>query len=113
MGEDLPIKEQQRALRLILRRRCDVQFRCEVREELLDVACRQFRRVAIAVEANEAFDPVDVRLLGSKTVMLEPYAGPDLVEQARAGRCHSHAGLSGRTNPIGTFDVPDILRSYE
>lgn len=95
--EDLPIEEKQRALRLILRRCSDLQFRREVREEFLDVACRQFRRVAIAVEANEAFDPVDVRLLGSKTVMLEPYAGPDLVKQTRADRCHGCAGLLRRT----------------
>jgi hypothetical protein len=42
-----------------------------VRQELLDVSGRKFRRMPIAVEPDEPADPIDVRLLGANAVVLE------------------------------------------
>lgn len=84
-------QKQQRALRLILRRHSDVQVCGQVRQELLYVTDRQFRRMAIAVEPNEAFDPVDVRLFSPDTVVLEPDSGPNLFQQT--GTSGRHRGV--------------------
>jgi hypothetical protein len=70
-------------LRLILRRCRDVEVGGEVRQELLDVGRAEFRRMAIAMKSNEAFDPVDVHFLGANAVVFDPDAGADLVEQPR------------------------------
>ena len=80
--EHVAIQEQQRALRLILRRRRDVARGGEVREEAHEVITAQFRRVAVAVETDKAFDPVDVRLLDAQAVMLEADDVPHPVEES-------------------------------
>ena len=43
----------------------------------------QFARMLLAVEQNESADPIDVDLLSANTVMLEPNAIPQLIEQPR------------------------------
>jgi hypothetical protein len=96
-------KKQQRALRLVLRRSGDVQLDSQVRKKRLDMRSRQIRWMAIAMEPDEAFDPVDVCLLGTKAVVLEPDAVADLVEQPRADDVRWHECLGG-TNGNVRFD---------
>ena len=86
LAQHLAMQKQQRALRLILRRRSDVQVYSEVRQELLYLIARQFRRMAIAVESNEAFDPVNIRLFSPDAVALEADSSPHLFQQTGASR---------------------------
>jgi hypothetical protein len=96
-------EKQQRALRLVLRRSGDVQLDSPVRKKRRDMRSRQIRWMAIAMEPDEAFDPVDVCLLGTKAVVLEPDAVADLVEQPRADDVRWHECLGG-TNGQVRFD---------
>ena len=81
--EDVAVQKQNRAFRLILRGRGDAAPDREVGQECLDVRGSELRRVALAVIDDEAFNPVDVRLLGADAVMLEADLFAHPVEQAR------------------------------
>jgi hypothetical protein len=112
--QHLPVKEQQRALRLVLRRSSNLQIDSQVSQKRFDVRTRQIRRMAIAMKANEAFDPVDIRLLGAQAVVLEADPVANLVDQPRSGGVPRH-GL-GSTIPNIFVDCearnghPDISR---
>src|SRR5690606_37234767 len=80
-AEHLLVEEQERALRLVLRRRGHAPLDRQRRQEGLDLACTESGRMAFAVEHDEAPDPVAVRLLGAKAVVLEPDPVTDAVEQ--------------------------------
>ena len=94
--QHLAVKEQQRALRLVLRRSGDLRVDSQVSEERFEVRTRQIRRMAIAMKADEVFDPVDIRLLGAEAVVLEADPVADLVEQPRSGGVLMH-GLGSTT----------------
>lgn len=70
--QHFPVEKEQGALGLVLRRRGNPAIGRETREKLLDVGGRQIDRMAIAVKADVAPDPVDVGLLGPYAVVLEP-----------------------------------------
>jgi hypothetical protein len=59
----------------------NVEVDGEVREEGSDVAGAELARVACAMEADVASDPVDIAVFGAARVMLAADHGTDLVEQ--------------------------------
>jgi hypothetical protein len=79
LAKDLLVKKQQGRQRLVLRSRGHLPLRGEVIEERSDFFGAEIRRMALAMEIDEALDPVDVRLLRAIAVM--PY--PDGVSNLR------------------------------
>ena len=57
----------------------------QVRQERLDLRRPERLRVALAVEKDEAFNPVDIRLLGPDAVVPEADLVADAVQQAWEG----------------------------
>ena len=88
--EDFPVQEQQRAARLILRRRGDMARDREIGEKRLDFRRAHRRRMALAVKMDVASNPVDIRLLGADAVMLQPDPMANLVEQTCRMRNRVH-----------------------
>ena len=43
-------------------------------------------RVSLAMEMDEAFNPIEVSLLGAEGILLDPNSVADAVEQTRSGR---------------------------
>jgi len=78
--QDYLIEEQQRALRLILRRRRNLSSHGQMSQECFDFLGTQFRRVTLAVEKNEAFNPIDVGLLGPQAVVFPTDLVADAVQ---------------------------------
>jgi len=76
-----PVENDQGALGLVLRRGGNPAIGRETREKLLDVGGRQIDRMAIAVKADVAPDPVDVGLLGPYAVVLDADARTHLIKQ--------------------------------
>ena len=78
LRQHFPIQKQQRALRLVLRGRRDLQIDGEGDQEALDGVGAQVGRIPLTVETNEPSHPIDVGLLGSQTVALvaNPLAYP-------------------------------------
>src|SRR4051794_37246066 len=70
--ENLLVKEKQRTEGLILSRGGDVQVRSEVAEEGSDFGLAHFFRVPLLVEKDVSPDPIEIRLLCAKAVMLDP-----------------------------------------
>ena len=95
-GENLAVKKEERAQRLVLGRRGDFPVDREAGEEALDVGRFEYRGVAVVIEADESPDPVDVGLLGPDAVVLEPDAVADLVEQAWGFGRHGMTGPDRR-----------------
>jgi hypothetical protein len=56
-------------------------------KEALDFRCAHRRRMPLAVEANEAFNPIDVRLLGADAVVAKADTIANPVEETRLRRC--------------------------
>ena len=79
--ENLAIAEEQRALRLVLRRRRHIEIDGEVREKPLDVTGTEANGMATAVETDIPSNPVDVGLLGAEAVVLEADALADAREE--------------------------------
>lgn len=79
--EDLAVEEEERAERLVLGRSGYLPVRREMREELADLIRAHLRGVALAVEEDEALDPVDVGALRADAIMPEPQGSPDLLEE--------------------------------
>src|SRR3990172_3262632 len=77
----LPIQKQQRRLRLILRRGAHPPHHGQVRQELLHFRRRHLPGMPLAVKEDEAFNPLNVLLLGTDAVVPEPEALLDLLEQ--------------------------------
>jgi hypothetical protein len=95
-----PVEEENRRQRLVLGRGADVTVYGQVREEGFDLARAEFLRMACAVEADEAADPVHVGLLGTQRVVACAYGVTNPIEEARRlpddGRNHRLIG-----SPIG------------
>ena len=82
-ARDIPVQEEGRAERLVLRRGSDSLVGGEVREEVADLVRAHLRGVALASEEAEALDPSDVSAPGADAIMLEPQAPPDLLAERR------------------------------
>jgi len=65
-------QEQQRAERLVLRRRGYLPFDGERAKELRDLRRSHLGRVALAMKHDEAANPTDVRLFGAAAAMTQP-----------------------------------------
>lgn len=116
--EHLLVEEEQRALRLVLRRSGNVPRDRKMGQERFDFGRTGRRRVALVVEPDEASNPVDVRLLSAEAVVLQPNLVPHAGEQARrVGAVHGARGavFLGCTIPlcrtIGSLIV-DSGRNY-
>src|SRR3954462_10952216 len=70
--ENLLVKEKQRTESLILSRGGDVQDRSEVAEEGSDFGLAHLFWVPLLVEKHVSPDPIEIRLLCAKAVMLLP-----------------------------------------
>jgi len=103
-SEHLPVHEQQRALRLILRGGGDIPRDGQARQKRLDLVGPECRRVPLVVEADEAFNPIDVGLLGADTVVLDADLGANAVEQARRVRRIHRVTVLGSTIGILPID---------
>ena len=88
--QNLAIEEQQRTACKILRRSRHIPLDREVGEKSDYFRTSHFSRVSLAVEKNEASNPVDVCLLGANAVVLETDALTHLVEKRNGSgrRCH-------------------------
>jgi hypothetical protein len=82
VAEHLLVQKKQRTLCLILRRRRDVVNDGKIGQEKLDLGGAHRRWVSLAVETDEASNPIDVRLLGADAVMAKADSIAYLVEQA-------------------------------
>ena len=104
-----PVEKEQSRLRLPLRCRRDTAFDRQVREKRGDLRGAEFPRVTLAVEDDEAADPVDVGAFGTHRVVAQANLGSDLVEQARFRRC---SGRSGCASVAGRCDLerPGLLQ---
>ena len=78
--QHLAVQEQDRAQRLVLRRRADVPFHRQVGEERGDLRFPELARVAYAVKADETADPCHVRLLRTTAVAVDTDGRAHLVE---------------------------------
>jgi hypothetical protein len=67
----------------------------QIGQERLDLGRAERSRVPLAVEKDEAFNPLDIRLLGPDAVMLEPDLVAHASEQPRGiGGFHEDVGAS-------------------
>ena len=85
-AQDVLVHEQQRALGLVLRGRCYMLLDRQMRKECLDLRRGHRVRVPLAMEKDEAFNPVDVGLFGAQAVMFEANAIANAIEEAGRGR---------------------------
>jgi hypothetical protein len=86
VAEDILVQTEKRALRLILCRCGDLVSDGKVGQETLDLGCAHGCRKSLAVEADEALNPVEVRLLGADAVVSKADPIAYLIEQARTPR---------------------------
>ena len=63
-----------------------MQFHREVRQENLHLERCHLFRVPLAMEMDEAFNPVQVSFLGAQAVVFEADAIADAIEEAGRGR---------------------------
>ena len=98
-AEHFLVQEKERALRLVLGRRRDPASDCEVGQKYFDLVRSHIDWVPLAVEPDEAFNPVDIDLLGPDAVVfkanLVSYAGK---ESGRIGGGHRNV-LGSRFRP--------------
>jgi hypothetical protein len=81
-AQHLLIEEQQGVERLVLRAGRDVVVGRQVGQEAFDFRCAHRVRVAQAVEANEAFGPGGVAVLGAGRELAHATGPPEPVEEA-------------------------------
>src|SRR5262249_26324344 len=79
--EDVPVEEEQRAQRLILRGRSHTTFHRQIREKRGDLRRGHLGRVTLAMEGDEPADPKDIRVLGPWTQMPRADRDPDAIEE--------------------------------
>lgn len=84
--QHVPVQEEQRGQRLVLRRRRHPRAHGERGQESLDLGFPQLRRMAATVEDDEAPDPAHVGLLRARAVMSRAKRGPHPIEELRRGR---------------------------
>jgi hypothetical protein len=96
--KNLPIQEQQRAERLVLRRRADLPFHGEVGEIPTDLVTTHLRRMPLAVKDNEPPNPRGIGLFGPAAIVTKTHRLAYSIEQSRFGSlAGSKAGESGDT----------------
>ena len=78
--QHLLVEEEQRAPRLILGCRGHPTLHCQRGEESLHLVGSQPDWMALAMENDEASNPIAIRLLGTDAVVLDPNFAADLVE---------------------------------
>jgi hypothetical protein len=93
--EDVPVEEADRRQRLVLGRGAGVAVHGQGGEEGFDFALAHVGGMTLAVEDDEAADPVHVGLLGAQRVVTGTHGFADAVEQTWAlagdGRKHRSA----------------------
>jgi len=72
LSQHLLVEKQQRRQRLILRPAGDVAYRGKIIEKRRQLRLPHVARVPLAVEVDEALDPVHVGLFGPAAVVLAP-----------------------------------------
>ena len=80
--QHVAVEEEDRALGEILRGGGDLAVDRQVRQKRLDLRRPKRLGVPLAVEEDEAFNPIDIRLLGPDAVVPETDLVADAVEQA-------------------------------
>lgn len=124
--EHVAVEEEQGAQRLVLRGGRDVPLDCQMGEELPDLLDAHLLRVALAVEEDEAFDPVRVSLLRADAEVAQACDRADAIEQflfrhggrgrvenqieTSGGLVHYTRGAGGEGGKDSAFGAP--LRSY-
>ncbi len=83
LAQHLAVQEDERVQRLVLGGGCNVFCAGEVSQKPCYLRTAEHRRMALAVEQNEAANPVDVNRFGTRAVVPEPDLSADAVEQAR------------------------------
>jgi hypothetical protein len=81
--KDIAIEEQERAERLVLRRRADATLRREPRQKRGDLGGAHVRRMPLAMEENVPPNPIGVGVLGSPAVMFCANRLTNAIEQLR------------------------------
>ena len=79
----IPVEEENGAEGLRLSRRGDIFFDGERGEEVRDFRFSHIGGMTFVVEEDELFDPVNVSLFSSDTVMFEADDVTDLIEEFR------------------------------
>ena len=79
--ENLLIKKEQRAERLVLSGRGNVALDRKVSQERADLFFAHRVRMAFVVEDDETSNPIDVSLFGADAVMLNAQMPADAVEE--------------------------------
>src|SRR5919106_881496 len=72
MLEHFLVEKEQRAERLVLSGRSDIEIAREVSEKLCYLFFRQIVRMTFPVKENETLDPVDISLLRANAVLFQP-----------------------------------------
>ena len=98
--EDVPVEEDERVERLVLRRSRHLLACGEVGEEGLDVRLAEGVRIRRPVEAQVALDPAGIGLFGAQAVVPQPARQPDELHGIgrggqRRGRLLHRASLPG------------------
>jgi len=78
--EDLLVKKEQHGQCLVLGCRGNAFLLRQMRQERFDLRAIHLLRVALAVEENDALDPVDVRLFRAQAVLLVAQPVPDAIQ---------------------------------
>jgi hypothetical protein len=79
--QDVAVEKQQRAQRLVLRRRRHPSFDGERAEKLRDLRRPHFDGMALAVKQDVSADPRDVGLLGAAAPVAQPVGLAHAIQQ--------------------------------
>ena len=79
--QHFPVKEQQGALGLVLRRCRNLPRHRKMGQELADLGRPHVPRVALAKMPDKSFNPIQISLLGTQAVVQKPYAAANLFQQ--------------------------------
>ena len=75
------VEEENRAERLLPRRRRNVSFDRKIREELTDFGLTHLQRMSLSMKKNELPGPEHIGILGADAVMQSANTIPHLVEK--------------------------------
>jgi hypothetical protein len=81
VSQHLLIEKQERGQGLVLRCRSDVALRRQIVQKRGHFRGAHFRRMPLASEINEAFDPVNAGLLGTAAIVLATDGCTHLIKQ--------------------------------
>jgi hypothetical protein len=96
-AEHVPIEEQQRTERLVLRRGAHAPILGQVREKSSDLGGPQHRGMTFVVKQDVSLDPEDVRLLGAAAHVPRPYRRPNR-SSSRGDPAPDAGGVSATTD---------------